>query len=341
MGAVGDPARARLYPQAAALARRVYPELQIGEEYDPQAWPEIEAIGAQLRGDKPQEGFTLGPGQQRYGPDGQPIAAVPPTPPAPQRPVSLSEGGVLVDPETGQVIARGPAKREPRPPQAPRTPVWVKMDGKFVDLAGVAPSGAEPASTREQGRPVTSGDAGRIADFDTSLDDLGVLRETVTGSGATGTSARIGAALWNPITNLTGIGEEAKAKQAAIDRVKQVIGKTLEGGVLRKEDEAKYEKILPTIGDAPAVVEAKLAGLEQAIQLRRQRFLESLSDANYDTGRYEGRGAAPQGAPASRSASPVARPSGGAPVRVTSPAEAQSLPPGTLYQTPDGRTMRR
>ena len=40
---------------------------------------------------------------------------------------------------------------------------------------------------------------------------------------------------------LTGWGTDAKKKQALIDRVKQVIGKTLEGGVLRKEDEVKYE----------------------------------------------------------------------------------------------------
>lgn len=30
----------------------------------------------------------------------------------------------------------------------------------------------------------------------------------------------------------------------------------------------------------------------------------------------------------------------GAPVRVNSPEEARSLPPGTMFQTPDGRTMR-
>jgi hypothetical protein len=32
--------------------------------------------------------------------------------------------------------------------------------------------------------------------------------------------------------------------QAEIDRVRQLVGKALEGGVLRKEDEEKYKKIL-------------------------------------------------------------------------------------------------
>jgi hypothetical protein len=195
------------------------------------------------------------------------------------------------------------------------------MDGKFVDLAGVAPPGAEPASTREQGRPVTSGDAGRIADFDTSLDDLGVLANTIaprdpkTGKllegGSTGTSAKIGAMMPNALTDAFGWGEEAKEKQATIDRVKQVIGKTLEGGVLRKEDEAKYEKILPTIADTPAVVAAKLTGLDDAIKLRRQRFLESLADANYDTGRYESRSGAPPPPPPGGGSQPVTVQAGG------------------------------
>ena len=41
-------------------------------------------------------------------------------------------------------------------------------------------------------------------------------------------------------------------------RVKQVIGKSLEGGVLRREDEYKYVKILPTIQDPPDVAKAKI-----------------------------------------------------------------------------------
>ena len=36
---------------------------------------------------------------------------------------------------------------------------------------------------------------------------------------------------------------EARQAQADIDRVRQRVGKALEGGVLRKEDEEKYKKI--------------------------------------------------------------------------------------------------
>jgi hypothetical protein len=133
---------------------------------------------------------------------------------------------------------------------------------------------------------VTSGDAGKIAEFDTSLDDLSVLSGALASAGSTGTAAKIGASVPNWVTEFSGWGTDAKKKQALIDRVKQVIGKALEGGVLRKEDELKYEKILPTVGDPNAVVVSKLAGLANAITLRRTRTLESLTDAGYDTSKF-------------------------------------------------------
>ena len=93
----------------------------------------------------------------------------------------------------------------------------------------------------------------------------------------------------NVVTEITGWGSDAKQKQAVIDRVKQVIGKALEGGVLRKEDEYKYTKILPTIADPAEVVQAKLDGLDQAIMQRRQTLLDALEDANYDVSAYRER----------------------------------------------------
>lgn len=168
-------------------------------------------------------------------------------------------------------------------------------DGKPVLVRRSQAEGKTPANAREQGRPVTSGDAGRIADLDTSLNDLVTLTQTLSGvKDATGTSAQIGAALPNFVTNATGWGTDAKTKQAVIDRVKQVIGKALEGGVLRKEDETKYGKILPTIGDSPEVVTSKLTGLQRAIQQRRETTLSALEDANYDVSKFKARTSGPQ-----------------------------------------------
>lgn len=221
-----------------------------------------------------------------FGPNGQVIP--PQKPEAPPRPVSVPDGGRLVDPQTGQVVYSAPPRQS-----SDNEPLMAVMgdDGQPVYMPRSQAAGRRPASTREQGRPVTSGDAGRIADLDTSLDDLAVLDQTVTGS--TGTSAKVGAMLPNWVTEVTGRGISAKQKQASIDRVKQVIGKALEGGVLRKEDEKKYEKILPTIYDPPEVVQTKLSGLRSALEQRRQTTLEALSDAGYDTSKFTARKKAP------------------------------------------------
>jgi hypothetical protein len=294
-----DDVLSRWYP---ALIRRFGPTLEkigvpaesLPPEWTPEARPQLSALKAAIVGEaKPEAGFTLGAGETRFGPDGKPIANVPPKPVEPKMHKVTVPGpnGPMAKLATEEELAAGvPEYRAPVQPREPPSRFWVMRDGKpiRVNESEYRP-GDQPASTREQGRPVTSGDAGRVADLDTSLDDLKTLGSTLTGSKATGTAAKAGAMLPNAITEATGIGAEAKSKQAVIDRVKQVIGKALEGGVLRKEDEYKYEKILPTIGDVPSVVKSKLEGLEKAIKQRRQTLLESLSDAGYDTAKYDAR----------------------------------------------------
>lgn len=256
--------------------------------------------------------------------------------------VALREGGSLVDPVSGEVIVKGtpkepkkyevtvagpdgrPVKRlateaemaagVPRyvaPKEGSKKKFWVMRDGKPLRISeSEYRLGDQPANTREQGRPVTSGDAGRIADLDTSLDDLNKLTESIGGSKATGTAAKVGSMVPNFVTELTGWGTDAKQKQATIDRVKQVIGKALEGGVLRKEDEIKYEKILPTIYDPPDVAASKLNGLWTAIQQRRQTTLDSLADAGYDITKYSARAPRERVAPANGAKYSVTGPDG-------------------------------
>ena len=178
--------------------------------------------------------------------------------------------------------------QQPAAPKEDNEPLVAVMgdDGQPVLMPRRQAVGRRPASTREQGRPVTSSDAGRMADIDTSLSDVDVLERDL---GTTGAGSQLGAALPNVITEITGLGQDSKQRQAVIDRVKQVIGKVLEGGVLRKEDEIKYAKILPTIGDPPDVVKSKLDGLESALKQRKSTLIDSLDDAGYNTDAYKNR----------------------------------------------------
>lgn len=76
------------------------------------------------------------------------------------------------------------------------------------------------------------------------------------------------------------IGYTGPAKlQAEIDLIKQTIGKALEGGVLRKEDEAKYAKILPTIDDTIDVARSKTAMLREKLRADLSTFKQTQSQA--------------------------------------------------------------
>lgn len=303
------------YARNSLLQGGVIKPEEVPEQYDEGLLRQASAYGAEPA--KTQGLMNVPPENTVLDPTtGQPVFTAPPKAATPPEPRVV--GRSLVGPD-GKVIYR-----DPEGPKAEGAKFWVMRNGKplRVSEAEYQP-GDTPASTREQGRPVVSGDAGRIADFDTSLDDLNTLARDI---GVTGTGSKIGAMLPDAITNLTGWGADSKARQAVIDRVKQVIGKALEGGVLRKEDEVKYEKILPKIGDEPTVAASKLKGLWEAITQRRQTLIDSLGDAGYDTTKYSAR------APRERTAGPK---------QIKNDAEYNALPSGTEYISPDGKRRRK
>jgi hypothetical protein len=191
-------------------------------------------------------------------------------------------------------------------------PVDPDIAGLRKDLLTAQVTAAQARTGAGGGRPARSGEATTIADLTTSLNDAATLRATIRGQGGTGAIAQVGAVLPNWVSETTGIGVPAKQRQAVIDRVKQVIGKALEGGVLRKEDEYKYVKILPTIGDPPDVATAKLDGLESAIRQRITTMLDTMEDAGVNVERFRAR--SERMAPVSSHASPA-----GQPVRVLAP----------------------
>jgi hypothetical protein len=101
-----------------------------------------------------------------------------------------------------------------------------------------------------------------------SLDDLrGVIQDNLQFVG--------------PISGLQRFNpwSDARKAQADIDRVRQTVGKTLEGGVLRKEDEEKYKKILATLGDTPETALYKIDSLVSTLQRDMQNFKEETSKA--------------------------------------------------------------
>lgn len=86
---------------------------------------------------------------------------------------------------------------------------------------------------------------------------------------------------------------KTQALQARIKGNAQVVGAFLEGGVLRKEDEIKYEKMLPNINDTPEVRAEKLSFVRGLIQKKYNEYLDSFGKAGYNVGNYETLGKSP------------------------------------------------
>lgn len=86
-----------------------------------------------------------------------------------------------------------------------------------------------------------------------------------------------------PITGFSYLNpySESRKIQADVDRVRQVVGKALEGGVLRKEDEDKYKKILATLTDTPSTALYKIDALINSIQ----RDMETYKSLQQSSGR--------------------------------------------------------
>ena len=126
------------------------------------------------------------------------------------------------------------------------------------------------------GKPITSATALQLADAQAATKMLGGLKDTLeSNTGLFGPfKGRLG--------GLNPYATQAQDVQSTINATKQIVGKFLEGGVLRKEDEAKYEKILPTLKDTPSVAERKLNNVFNLVNAKINAQQETLRSSGYN-----------------------------------------------------------
>jgi len=76
--------------------------------------------------------------------------------------------------------------------------------------------------------------------------------------------------------------------QDDLQRAAQLVGKFMEGGVLRKEDEIKYANMLPKLSDKNASVSLdKLKGVREMLGLKYNNYLIDFAGNGYDVSSYE------------------------------------------------------
>jgi len=114
-----------------------------------------------------------------------------------------------------------------------------------------------------------------ITQLKSALSNLGNIETSIGQSDLVGPIQ--GLARFNPYA------EKSVSLQAEIDVVRQTVGKALEGGVLRKEDEEKYKKILPTMGDTKKVALQKIIVLRSMLIRDLQDYVTMQSQ--YGKGR--------------------------------------------------------
>jgi len=95
-----------------------------------------------------------------------------------------------------------------------------------------------------------------------------------------------------PIAGLQAVNpySDAQKLQAEVDRVRQNVGKLLEGGVLRKEDELKYTKILATLNDTPSTAASKISGIRGDIDQKVKAYKANLKKSGYDMSGFDSSG---------------------------------------------------
>lgn len=96
--------------------------------------------------------------------------------------------------------------------------------------------------------------------------------------------------LFGPVTGRIGQSNPYNTAAQTIDddlrRAAQTIGKYMEGGVLRKEDEEKYRRMLPQLTDTPDVARNKLEGVTDLLKQKQLDYIDSYARAGYDVSNF-------------------------------------------------------
>ena len=212
--------------------------------------------------------FTLSPGQQRFGPDGQPIAAVPATAP-PAQPFNLSPGQTRFGPDGKPVASLPAAPKEPTVRYQSREvlndagqPVMANYDattGRYLD-----PQTGQPITTP---KPIPSAAAGmdalkfkKAAPVLASIGELSEKINTLQGvyAKAAGAAAKQAAKV--------NLDDDVAEYEALISGFTPMVARSLgHTGVLTQQDVDSVKALFPRPGDSKTLRDRKIARMTTII----------------------------------------------------------------------------
>jgi len=133
-----------------------------------------------------------------------------------------------------------------------------------------------PEATGTGGKTLPAGALEDLANSQEALALLPELEGLITESGSAF------GPLEGPLRGLNPWDKTGQGAKSTIQLVKQIIGKGLEGGVLRKEDEYKYERILPKLGDTESTVANKIDLLKRTLGNKYETLVQTYQMGGYN-----------------------------------------------------------
>lgn len=149
-------------------------------------------------------------------------------------------------------------------------------DKKSFDFAKAKYDQLVKMETGSSGGSLTAGQQKELSDIDTSIELMGSLPATIKKyeSKMSPVQGRLNA--------LNEYDVDAQTFNANMKAISQMVGKAMEGGVLRKEDEEKYRKMLPTINDTPQVAYNKVQTVVKMLYIQKKVKEKTYGGATAD-----------------------------------------------------------
>jgi len=195
---------------------------------------------------------------------------------------------MLLPMDEAKVVGKTLVNRFGNPIYTAPDPVVLQKGAALVSQSGqqLAYNPDLASQLSSQGRALYATEITELQGYGAAMQGLRRVEEKLVGTGQLGGTKEWQTMLPDWTTHAFGWGEDAKTMEAIIKEVRQAVGKAMEGGVLRKEDELKYREILPRQGDTLQTVRAKLAGLNRKMEEERYGRLQGMLWGGANVGHY-------------------------------------------------------
>lgn len=130
-------------------------------------------------------------------------------------------------------------------------------------------------------RPLHDNAINKISEYETSSQLLNNLGEEIN------SKAKLMGPIVGRFKSMNPYDQDVQFLRGRIETTKQIVAKAMEGGVLRKEDTEKYNKILASIENDPTVAVEKIQELNKDIERQKSIFLKNLGRAGFNTQGFE------------------------------------------------------